>query len=199
MDNPQATTHPPEARGPLLAALERNWTVAGDLAFAAYRVIARSGLALPTQRALAAESHMSTSAVSRNSGGGLPSMLAGAIAQARRRTWPRLGHGTTPLRGWLPETEGEVRDAGVWLAWLELARGHADVAPAIGEVARSERQVLAMDTRTSGLPEEPLVVAAVECLLAGLLARRCDPTDPIGHEEAVQVLDLVTDALRPAA
>lgn len=182
----------------MLMALDRWWTVGGDLALAAYRVITRNGLALPTQRALAAESDMSTSAVSRHTGGELASMLAGAMAQVRRRSWPRP-FDDFPLGGWLPETEGEVRDARVWLAWLELARGHADVAPAIGDVARTEREDLTVRIRASGLPADLVVLVAVECLLAGLTVRRCDPVDPLGHAEAVAALVRVVESLRDTA
>ena len=186
-DEDEATPYTPEPAGPMLMALERLWTVGGDLALAAYQVISRGGLALPTQRALADESHMSTSAISRNSGGELPSLLAAAMAHARRRSWPRLF------------AEGEVRDARVWLAWLELARGHADVAPAIGDVAGTEREALAVHVRASDLPEDPVLLVALECLLAGLVARRCHPVDPIGYDDAVAVLARVVESLRRGA
>lgn len=198
-DEDEATPYTPEPAGPMLMALERLWTVGGDLALAAYQVISRGGLALPTQRALADESHMSTSAISRNSGGELPSLLAAAMAHARRRSWPRLFADGLPLCAWLPETEGEVRDARVWLAWLELARGHADVAPAIGDVAGTEREALAVHVRASDLPEDPVLLVALECLLAGLVARRCHPVDPIGYDDAVAVLARVVESLRRGA
>lgn len=199
MDEAQATKHSPDAPGPMQTALDRWWTVQGDLALAAYRAITRTGLALPTQRALAAESQMSTSAVSRHTGGELPSMLAAAMAQVRQRSWPRRlrsARDVLPLYEWLPETDGEVRDARVWLAWLELARGHAEVAPAIGDVGRSEREALAVCARASGLPDDPEVLVAVECVLAGLVVRRCDPVDPLGYADAVAALGRVVQSLR---
>ena len=174
----------------------------GDLAVALYAAVDDVGLRLPSRRDIARHSRISEATVCRRfrevPGG--EEQVAGVLASARERTFPP-GWPEDGWSRWIPGSDTELQDAGVWIACLAMAA----YTPSVAEVVRHtwERELEALVRQLTGVlhlpgnPCDPEVALDAQVLLAvvvGLtIRRRLDPE--VTAEQALVTLRRALAAL----
>ena len=171
--------------------LRSRYSMASDMAEAAYWAIRADGLRLPPRRVIAGMARISEATLSRRfKGESTEEVLVLALVEARRQTYPVVYAWSPDWEPWLPRTEEEVQDVRVWSACLQLAPTSPSVASAVAAVWHHERERLSATRPQLG----PIALDALHALISGL-SLRISLDSTFDHATAVSALQLVADAL----
>src|SRR4051794_28866767 len=163
---------------------------------AVYRLVAEGGVAAVTYRAVAEVVRLAASSLHDNYPQRAHLLKVAAYQLGRsREEYFSARVARQGLAVMIPESDHDLRQAAVWLAF----RGYARTEPLLGhdfdEARARELRIIAL---ALGRAIDDPACAAVHCLLEGLESARTVGETPMSHERAKEVLGVVTAALGAA-
>jgi AcrR family transcriptional regulator len=171
-------------------------TRGGEVVAAVHHLIAEGGVPAVTYRSVGAAVGISASSLHDNYPDRAHLLKVATYRLARSRG--EYFGSRVPVDGlgaMVPETEFDLRQARVWAALRALSATQPLVAVEFDEARSTELLIvgLALERR----PTDPACLAVL-CLLEGLESARTTGEQPMRHETALAVLELVLAALRDA-
>jgi AcrR family transcriptional regulator len=161
-------------------------TRTGTLVAAVNHLLAEGGPRAVSLRAVARESRVGASSIIHHLGSLEHLMRVSALWTGRARRdqlewrWREEG-----LMAHLPQTDDQVVDARVWLAWCEMWRAEPQVEPTVSEARDHERALLAGQLDYA-LPRDDL--DGLVAMIDGLTVAVCRPVRPMSPTRARALL-----------
>jgi AcrR family transcriptional regulator len=172
-----------------------------DILAAIHHLVATGGVAAVSYRAIAARLRLSSSTLHDHfpDRAHLLKVIAGKMSRYR------LEHVAERIRAeglaaMVPETEDDVRDAVVWLAFHDLARTESRLSLMMAEARTHQRHAICSALDALGVARSTSIESAeaIQLCLEGLESARALQENPTTYERALELLEQVVVALTGA-